>query len=131
MERRVTRPEETVRCRAAATVLFPSRMASVRARLRLDAGSDGGYHFMFAPGVDGWPDAGCPGCSMFVDQIGHPAHFHARDTALALVSRAPLGNIEAFRMRMGWTLPWFSSADSDFNVDFGRTTDEGEAFGLS
>ena len=44
------------------------------------------YHFMFAPGVEGWPDAGCAGCSMFVDQIGHPAHFHARDTTLALVS---------------------------------------------
>ena len=50
------------------------------------------YHFMFAPGVDGWPAAGCPGCSMFVDQIGHLAHLHARDTSFALVSRAPLAN---------------------------------------
>src|SRR5881227_364299 len=41
------------------------------------------YHFMFAPGVDGWPDAGCDGCSMFVDNIGHLAHLHARDTSLA------------------------------------------------
>ena len=41
------------------------------------------YHFMFAPGVSGWPNAGCDGCSMFVDQIGHPAHFHARDVSLA------------------------------------------------
>src|SRR5215468_8011155 len=38
------------------------------------------YHFMFAPGVDGWPEAGCPGCSFFVDQIGQLAHLHARDT---------------------------------------------------
>src|ERR1700747_3927129 len=38
------------------------------------------YHFMFAPGVHGWPDAGCPGCSMFGDQIGHQAHFHGRAT---------------------------------------------------
>ena len=68
------------------------------------------YHFMFAPGVSGWPQAGCDGCSMFVDQIGHPA---------------PLANIEAYRKRMGWTLPWYSSADNDFNVDFGRTTPEG------
>ena len=74
------------------------------------------YHFMFAPGVSGWPQAGCDGCSMFVDQIGHPA---------------PLANIEAYRKRMGWTLPWYSSADNDFNVDFGRTTPEGETFGLS
>ena len=89
------------------------------------------YHFMFAPGVDGWPDAGCDGCSMFVDQIGHLAHLHARDTSFVLVSRAPLANIEAYRKRMGWTIPWFSSAGSDFNTDFGVTTDRGETFGLS
>src|SRR5882672_8544744 len=39
------------------------------------------YHFMFAPDVNGWPAAGCPGCSMVVDQVGHLAHFHARDTS--------------------------------------------------
>jgi predicted dithiol-disulfide oxidoreductase (DUF899 family) len=89
------------------------------------------YHFMFAPGVDGWPSAGCPGCSFFVDNIGHPAHLHARDTSLALVSRAPLANIEPYKQRMGWTVPWFSSAGSEFNVDFGLTTDTGETFGLS
>ena len=89
------------------------------------------YHFMFAPGVEGWPTAGCPGCSMFVDQIGHLAHMHARDTSFVLVSRAPLASIEAFRKRMGWTIPWFSSADSDFNVDFDVTRDDGETFGLS
>jgi predicted dithiol-disulfide oxidoreductase (DUF899 family) len=89
------------------------------------------YHFMFAPGVSGWPDAGCPGCSFFVDQIGDLAHLHARDTSLALVSRAPLENIQRYRQRMGWTVPWYSSATSDFNVDFGLTTDQGEIFGLS
>jgi predicted dithiol-disulfide oxidoreductase (DUF899 family) len=89
------------------------------------------YHFMFAPGVDGWPDAGCPGCSMFVDQVGHQAHFHARDTSLALVSLAPLMQLETYRRRMGWTIPWYSSAGSDFNRDFGLTRDDGETFGLS
>jgi predicted dithiol-disulfide oxidoreductase (DUF899 family) len=89
------------------------------------------YHFMFAPGVDGWPSAGCDGCSMFVDNIGHLAHLHARDTSLVLVSRAPLEKIEPYRKRMGWTVPWFSSSGSDFNVDFGVTTDKGESFGLS
>ncbi len=89
------------------------------------------YHFMFAPGVEGWPEAGCPGCSMFVDNIGHLAHLHARDTSLVLVSRAPLANIEPYKERMGWTVPWFSSFGSDFNSDFGVTTDEGETFGLS
>ncbi|HEV2902013.1 MAG TPA: DUF899 domain-containing protein [Gaiellaceae bacterium] len=89
------------------------------------------YHFMFAPGVGGWPEAGCPGCSMFVDQVGHLAHFHARDTSFALVSLAPLEQIEPYRKRMGWTIPWFSSAGSDFNRDFGVSTDQGETFGLS
>jgi predicted dithiol-disulfide oxidoreductase (DUF899 family) len=89
------------------------------------------YHFMFAPGVEGWPTAGCPGCSMFVDQIGHLAHINARDTTLALISRAPLAKLEAYKKRMGWTLPWYSSSGSDFNIDFGLTTDQGETFGLS
>jgi predicted dithiol-disulfide oxidoreductase (DUF899 family) len=89
------------------------------------------YHFMFAPGVHGWPSAGCPGCSMFVDQIGHLAHLHARNTSFVLVSRAPLDKIEHYRKRMGWTIPWFSSAGSDFNADFGVTNDKGETFGLS
>jgi predicted dithiol-disulfide oxidoreductase (DUF899 family) len=89
------------------------------------------YHFMFGPGAHGWPNAGCDGCSMFVDQIGHLSHLHARDTSFALVSIAPLANIERYRECMGWTVPWFSSAGGDFNRDFGVTTDDGEAFGLS
>jgi predicted dithiol-disulfide oxidoreductase (DUF899 family) len=89
------------------------------------------YHFMFAPDVDGWPDAGCPGCSLFADQIGHLSHLHARDTSLVLVSLAPLANLRRYRTRMGWTVPWVSSAGSDFNADFGLSTDEGETFGLS
>jgi predicted dithiol-disulfide oxidoreductase (DUF899 family) len=89
------------------------------------------YHFMFAPGVEGWPKAGCGGCSMFVDNIGDIAHLHARDTSMALVSRAPVARLEAYRKRMGWTVPWYSSEDSDFNADFGVTTDAGETFGLS
>jgi len=89
------------------------------------------YHFMFAPGVEGWPDAGCPGCSMMVDQFGHPAHLHARDTSRAVISLAPLEKIEAYRKRMGWTFPWLSSEGTDFNKDFGVSTPQGETFGLS
>jgi predicted dithiol-disulfide oxidoreductase (DUF899 family) len=85
------------------------------------------YHFMFQPGAPGWPDAGCDGCSMFVDNVGHPAHLNARDTSFALVSRAPLSKIEAYRERMGWTTPWYSLAGNDFNDDSGVTT----GFGLS
>jgi predicted dithiol-disulfide oxidoreductase (DUF899 family) len=90
------------------------------------------YHFMYGQGADGWPEAGCDGCSMVVDNMCHPAHLHARDVSLVLVSRAPLERIEAYRQRMGWTLPWYSSAKSDFNDDFGVTTEQGdEIFGLS
>jgi predicted dithiol-disulfide oxidoreductase (DUF899 family) len=93
------------------------------------------YHFMFGPNQD----QGCDGCSMFVDQVGHLAHLHARDTSFALVSRAPLAKIEPYRERMGWTIPWYSSFDSDFNVDFGLSPvtpqpseyQDGETFGLS
>ena len=89
------------------------------------------YHFMFSPAVSGWPSAGCPGCSLVIDQIGHLAHVHARDTSFVAVSIAPLANIQKYKKRMGWTVPWFSSFGTDFNKDFGRTTDEGEKFGLS
>jgi predicted dithiol-disulfide oxidoreductase (DUF899 family) len=89
------------------------------------------YHFMFAPDVHGWPDAGCPGCSMFVDNLVHLSHLHARDTSMVLVSRAPLANIEVYRQRMGWTVPWFSSHGTSFNIDFGVTTEAGENFRLS
>jgi predicted dithiol-disulfide oxidoreductase (DUF899 family) len=93
------------------------------------------YHFMFGPNQD----AGCDGCSMFVDQIGHLAHLHARDTSFALISRAPIARIEPYRKRMGWAIPWLSSFEGDFNVDFGRSPEtpqadvyqDGESFGLS
>jgi predicted dithiol-disulfide oxidoreductase (DUF899 family) len=93
------------------------------------------YHFMFGPNQD----AGCDGCSMFVDQIGHLAHLHARETSFALVSRARMEKIAAYKERMGWVIPWVSSFDSEFNVDFGvgpETPQEdvyqdGESFGLS
>ena len=78
------------------------------------------YHFMFDPS---W-DAGCPSCSFLTDSIGHLAHLHARKTTLALVSRAPLRKTEAYRKRMGWTIPWYSSFGSDFNYDFHVTLDE-------
>jgi predicted dithiol-disulfide oxidoreductase (DUF899 family) len=68
---------------------------------------------------------------MFVDQIGELAHMHAKDLTFVLVSIAPIEKIEAYRKRMGWEIPWYSSAGTDFNHDFGRTTDRGEMFGLS
>jgi predicted dithiol-disulfide oxidoreductase (DUF899 family) len=70
---------------------------------------------------------GCPSCSAFLDQIGHLAHLHARDTTFAAVSRGPIDQIEAFRARMGWTFPWYSSHGSDFNYDFHVSFDESRA----
>jgi predicted dithiol-disulfide oxidoreductase (DUF899 family) len=84
------------------------------------------YHFMLGPGEEA-----CPGCSSFTDNVGNLAHLHARGTTFALMSRAPLDELEAYKQRMGWDLPWYSSYDSDFNRDFGLTTDRGETFGLN
>ncbi|MBE1487551.1 DUF899 domain-containing protein [Plantactinospora soyae] len=81
------------------------------------------YHFMFDPA---W-EQGCKFCSYLVDNIGHLSHLYARDTTLALVSRAPLAKIESFKARMGWSLPWYSSYGSDFNYDFHVTLDEAVA----
>jgi len=78
------------------------------------------YHFMMTPGDD-WR---CSACSLLVDSITHLEHLHARDTTLVVVSRAPLAEIEAFRERMGWTFPWYSSHGSDFNYDFHVTLDD-------
>lgn len=91
------------------------------------------YHFMFAPSVTGWPSAGCPGCSMFLDNIGQftPVHLKARGVSLAVVSLAPLANIEAYRKRMSWPQRWVSSAKNSFNADFGLTTPDAEGHGLS
>ena len=60
------------------------------------------YRFFFEPGVHGWPEGGCPGCSWVTDQITHPAHLNARDTTIALISRAPQTDIERWKARMGW-----------------------------
>ncbi|MFJ4683451.1 DUF899 domain-containing protein [Streptomyces sp. NPDC091377] len=83
------------------------------------------HHFMFAPE---W-ESGCRSCSYLLDQIGHLAHLYARRTSFAAVSRAPYTKILPFKARMGWTLPWYSSYDNDFNADF-EVTDEhdGESF---
>lgn len=92
------------------------------------------YHFMFAPGVEGYPNAGCSGCSMFTDNIGQFAliHLAQRDVSFSLVSLAPLENLLAYKQRMGWTAPWISSSKNSFNADFGLSSpDHGEIHGLS
>jgi predicted dithiol-disulfide oxidoreductase (DUF899 family) len=76
------------------------------------------YRFFFEPGVAGWPEGGCPGCSFLADQVGHLAHLNARDTTLAFASRAPQPAIERLKARMGWDIPWYTITD-DFDADFG------------
>jgi predicted dithiol-disulfide oxidoreductase (DUF899 family) len=81
------------------------------------------YHFMMQAGSD----HRCPGCSMVVDNIGHLAHLHARDTTLVVTCPAPLAQIEPYKERMGWTLPWVSAYGNDFTDDCGV----GDGFGVS
>src|SRR3989442_1353117 len=73
------------------------------------------YHFMLGPD---WKE-GCPSCSYISDHIdGSGAHLAARDVRLAVVSRAPLAQIEVFKKRMGWHFHWVSSNGTDFNYDY-------------
>jgi len=76
------------------------------------------YRAFFEPGVHGWPDHACPGCSMIADHIGHLAHLNARDTTLVFASPAPQADIERLKERMGWKMPWYTITDS-FDTDFG------------
>jgi predicted dithiol-disulfide oxidoreductase (DUF899 family) len=79
------------------------------------------YRAFHEPGVFGWPDHACRGCSMVADQVAHPAHLNARGTTLAFASRAPQAEIVRLKARMGWEdIPWFTITDSfdkDFEVD--------------
>src|ERR1700674_5639012 len=73
------------------------------------------YHFMFAPEYT----AGCPSCSAIADGfIGSVVHLANHDVTLYAVSRAPLTKLQAYKERMGWSFPWASSSESDFNYDF-------------
>jgi predicted dithiol-disulfide oxidoreductase (DUF899 family) len=74
------------------------------------------YHFMFGPSYE----AGCPACTSMADTInGVLPHLHARDVTMLLVSRGPLERLQAYKRRMGWSIPWASTAGNDFNVDLG------------
>ncbi|GLU34069.1 thioredoxin family protein [Trinickia caryophylli] len=73
------------------------------------------YHFMFGPDYK----AGCPSCSALADGFdGFVEHLAHHDVTLMAVSRAPLAKLQAYKRRMGWSFPWASSVESDFNFDF-------------
>src|SRR2546430_14256525 len=81
------------------------------------------YHFMFGPTYE----AGCPTCSSMADTIdGALPHLHARDVTMTYLSQAPLEKLQAYKRRMGWQMPWVSSAGSDFNFDprYSRTEEQ-------
>lgn len=76
------------------------------------------YRAFFEPGVHGWPEHACPGCSLVADQVAHLAHLNARDTTLVFASRAPQPDIARVKERMGWTIPWYTMTD-EFDADHG------------
>ena len=79
------------------------------------------YHFMFGPEYTG----GCPSCSAIADGFnGSAVHWQNHDVAFTAISRAPLDHLLAYRQRMGWTFPWASSLNSDFNFDFATSITE-------
>jgi predicted dithiol-disulfide oxidoreductase (DUF899 family) len=79
------------------------------------------YHFMFGPSYE----AGCPTCSSIADSVdGVVPHLHARDVTMLFVSQAPLEKLQTYKRRMGWSFPWVSSANSEFNLDLGFSSSE-------
>jgi predicted dithiol-disulfide oxidoreductase (DUF899 family) len=76
------------------------------------------YRAFLEPGVHGWPEHACMGCSFGADQVAHLAHLHARETTLVYASRASQPDIARVKARMEWTMPWFTITD-DFDKDFG------------
>jgi len=76
------------------------------------------YRAFFEPGVFGWPDHACRGCSLGADQVAHLSHLNQRDTTLVYASRAPQADIARLKARMGWDMPWYTITDS-FDADFG------------
>jgi predicted dithiol-disulfide oxidoreductase (DUF899 family) len=80
------------------------------------------YRAFVDPGVDGWPEHGCVGCSLMADHIGNLAHLNARDTTLVYASRGPQEDITRIKERMGWSHPWYTMIPrpgAEFDVDFG------------
>jgi len=79
------------------------------------------YHFMFGPSYE----AGCTTCSSLADAVnGIVPHLNARDVTMLFVSQAPLEKLQTYKRRMGWSFPWVSSANSEFNFDLGYSSSE-------
>jgi predicted dithiol-disulfide oxidoreductase (DUF899 family) len=72
------------------------------------------YQFM-----DNGPDDYCPGCTNFTNAVVNLAALAERGVSWVTVSNMPLAQIEAYKARMGWTLPFVSSRGTSFADDFG------------
>src|SRR5215471_18389167 len=77
------------------------------------------YRAFFEPGVFGWPDHACRGCSLGADQVSHLAHLNARDTTLVYASPGSQADISRLKKRMGWEMPWYTFITEGFDKDFG------------
>ncbi|CAM3692979.1 DUF899 domain-containing protein [Mycobacterium frederiksbergense] len=82
------------------------------------------YRAFMDPGVHGWPEHGCTGCSLMADHVGDLSHLNARDTTLVYASRGAQRDITRIKDKMGWTIPWYTiveesglAFDADFDVD--------------
>jgi predicted dithiol-disulfide oxidoreductase (DUF899 family) len=73
------------------------------------------YRFFMDPGMDVYPERGCPGCSMYSDQLGNLLHLRQRDTRYVAVSRGEQQHLQRYREHMGWDFPWYQLLD-DFDV---------------
>ncbi|KAK4126755.1 DUF899-domain-containing protein [Parathielavia appendiculata] len=77
------------------------------------------YHFMFDPDAE----RGCRGCAFVGEHIPDLCHLRSRNTNMVVISRAPFAKLDAWKKKLGWTFPWYSSEGSDFNYDFHATMD--------
>ena len=81
------------------------------------------YRAFMDPGVEGWPEHGCSGCSLMADHVGDLSHLNARDTTLVYASRGSQQDITRIKDRMGWTIPWYTIVEESgvaFDADFRR-----------
>jgi predicted dithiol-disulfide oxidoreductase (DUF899 family) len=80
------------------------------------------YQFM-----DRGPDQYCPGCTAFTNNIADLQDLADTGVTWVNVSNMPLAQIEAYKARMGWTVPFVSSHGTSFAADCGA----GDGFGVS
>ncbi|OBF98649.1 hypothetical protein A5790_02630 [Mycobacterium sp. 852002-51152_SCH6134967] len=99
--------------------LFDGRRQLLVYRAFIEPGTGDGD----VPGLPGWPDHGCVGCSLMADHVPNLAHLNARDTALVYVSRATQPELQRMKAKMGWDhIPWYTilpGKDAAFDEDFG------------